>query len=522
MIYFENKIEESIQRLLKKNATDLIQDVDFTYFLDKNENHLPYFLEIGRFKDIPYRLPALVPFIDSKGIVYSYDKQDEDNYREYFQSLLFQIIYKMHPNNLEIVIYDPIYLGISYSNIVKSAPENVSVDVLLNENQLQERLNKYLQYSKDLISKELLHYDSFIDYWKNSKDKNKKYVVFIINHSEFVKSNYITELIGRITTNTKNNNSFFILSDEESKVANYTFFNADFKLSQDSHFYKGNILDLEFEKSKENTKKYISYFNLINQANESTSDNYDIKDGLRIPIGSLMANGKPFHFRFASGTENYHAIIGGQSGKGKSVLLNTLIRRGMEKFHSRNLKFMLFDCKGVEFNDFEIDEYIIERESTPDVHVIIEKLKLIDEEFQRRRELFKEHNVKSIEQLVSKGIDLYRLVCIIDEFQFLFPVTDYKISQFAEDLLVSKILRTGRSFGIHLIVATQSLGDGVRGSILNNIPLRIALGMTEWQSASFLASNNTAAKNLERGVAIYNGNNGELASNELIKVDMVD
>jgi parallel beta-helix repeat protein len=309
------------------------------------------------------------------------------------------------------------------------------------------------------------------------------------------------------------------MSDEESKIDNYAFFSADYKLKHDDYFYKGNKLDLEFDESKEKIKNYSLSFS---QANESTSDTYNIEDGLRIPIGSLVSNGKPFHFKIACGTENYHAIIGGQSGKGKSVLLNTLIRRGIGKYPSSALKFMLFDCKGVEFNDFEIDDYIIERESTPDVHVIMEKLKLIDEEFKKRRELFKEHNVKSIEQLVSKGVELYRLVCIVDEFQFLFPVADYKISQFSEDLLVSKILRTGRSFGIHLIVATQSLGDGVRGSILNNIPLRIALGMTEWQSASFLASNNTVAKNLERGMAIYNGNNGELASNELIKVDKVD
>jgi parallel beta-helix repeat protein len=62
----------------------------------------------------------------------------------------------------------------------------------------------------------------------------------------------------------------------------------------------------------------------------------------------------------------------------------------------------------------------------------------------------------------------------------------------------------------------------VRGSILNNIPLRIALGMTEWQSASFLSSKNIAAKNLERGIAVYNGNNGEMDGNEFVKVDKVD
>ena len=89
-------------------------------------------------------------------------------------------------------------------------------------------------------------------------------------------------------------------------------------------------------------------------------------------------------------------------------------------------------------------------------------------------------------------------------------------------MLVNKIIRTGRSFGIHLIVATQSLGDGVRRSILDNIPLRIALGMNESQSNSFLSYNNNSAKNLERGLAIYNNSNGELDSNELIKVDKVE
>lgn len=520
MIEFEQKIEDTIL-YLKGVAVD-IQDIDFSSFIEKNENRLPYFIEIGKFSDISFRLPALIPFIDSKGIVFSYDKHNEENFKQYIQYLLFQIIEKISPNNIEIVIYDPIYLGTSFNSLRKVAPRNVLIDVLSNENQLQDRLNKYIQYSIGLITKELLHFDGFVDYWTNSQDKHKKYVLFIINNGDFSKNKSTTELINKITANTKNNNAYFILSDEESKTDNYSFFSADFELKQGARYYKGNKIDLEFDKSTERITNYISTFTSINQTNDISADVYNTEEGIKIPIGNLVLNGKPFHFRFGCGTDNYSAIIGGQPGKGKSVLLNTIIRRGIEKYSSNTLKFMLFDCKGVEFNDFEIDNYIIERESTSDIHVIIEKLKLIDFEFQKRRELFAEYKVKSIEQLISKGIELYRLVCIIDEFQFLFPTADYKISQFAEDILVSKILRTGRSFGIHLIVATQSLGDGVRGSILNNIPLRIALGMTEWQSASFLAANNTAAKNLERGIAIYNGNNGELASNEIIKIDKVD
>ena len=271
------------------------------------------------------------------------------------------------------------------------------------------------------------------------------------------------------------------------------------------------------QKNKDNR---IVIANIIEKENIriEKEEKYDIKEGIKIPIGKISNNNKLFHFELGGKTDNYHAIIGGQSGKGKSVLLETIIKRACEKYNSSDLKFMLFDCKGVEFNDFNIDEYILLRENSGNIQTIVEKLKAVEDEFQRRTEILREHNVKDIKELRNIGINLYRLICIIDEFQDLFTASDYKIQNFAEELLVSK----SRALGIHLIVATQSLGDGVRSSILNNIPLRIALGMTEWQSSSFLASNNTGAKNLERGLAVYNNSNGELSANTLIKIDKVD
>ena len=525
---FNKKIDDLILELNKNKEKINTNISDITSIENNNENKLPYYLNVGKLRNSALELPFLIPFLESKGIVFSYDKNDENNIKFHIQTLLFNLINKVFPFNIEIIIYDPINLGVSYNRLKKLGSDNLTVDVLTEENKFQEKLNKYISSSRELIDKILINHESFIHYW-NAKDdngedkyKDKSYCIFLITDSQFVKNHSIVDLINRISVNTKNNNSYFIFLEEQDKINAYSFFKPDYVIKNTDSFYKGLTIDLEFAKLADLEKQFIDSIeqkNIIN--NEKSVEKYDIRDGVKIPIGKTV-NNKLFHFRFGCGTENYHAIIGGQSGKGKSVLLETIIKRGCEKYNSSDIKFMLFDCKGVEFNNFNNDEYILLRENSGDIQTIVEKLKAVEEEFQRRREILREHNVKNIEELRNKGIDLYRLVCIIDEFQVLFTASDYKVQNFAEDLLVSKLLKQSRALGMHLIVATQSLGDGVKSSIINNIPLRIALGMTEWQSSSFLASNNTGAKNLERGLAVYNNNNGELLANTLIKVDKVD
>jgi S-DNA-T family DNA segregation ATPase FtsK/SpoIIIE len=531
---FNKKIEDLIDELNQNKEKINTNVSDIISIENNNENKLPYFLNVGKLRNSALELPFLIPFLESKGIVFSYDKNDENNIKFHIQTLLLNLVDKIFPFNIEISIYDPVNLGVSYNHLKKLASDNLTVDVLTEENKFQEKLNKYISSSRELIDKVLINHDSFVDYWNakddNGKDKyeDKSYSIFLTTDSQFVKNHTIVDLINRITANTKNNNSFFILLEEDSKVNAYSFFGTEYLIRNSSGFYKGLAIDLGFNKdAKEKEDYFTSTIQKIIQKNENKRHQnieiYDIKDGIKIPIGKIANNNKLIQFDFGNQTDNYHAIIGGQSGKGKSVLLETIIKRACEKYNSSDLKFMLFDCKGSgDFNKLNPSEYILLRENSGDIQTIVEKLKGVEEEFLKRREIMKEHDVRDIKELRNKGIVLYRLVCIIDEFQNLFTASDYKIQNFAEELLVSKLLKQSRSLGIHLIVATQSLGDGVRSSILNNIPLRIALGMTEWQSSSFLASNNTAAKNLERGLAIYNNSNGELSANTLIKIDKVD
>ena len=520
---FENKMHELIEEINPRKINISNASFDFNSIQNQSFQNLPLFLNFGILRNNSIKVPALVPFVETKGIVYLYRKVELDFSKIFIQNLLFELINKITPNKIEIVIYDPTFLGSHFNMINKVNLENVNVELLTEENKLNERLLKYIEYSKELINNKLFSYDSFIDYWNKSEDSDKSYSVFVINDSNFISNNSTTvNHINRITANTKNNNSFFILTDEESSKDKFSFFNSEFTIQNLTKYYNDLIIDLEYEKAQEKLLKNLGEIKIREEQKPIAIETHDIKDGLKIKIGTSVLKRKNFYFRFGCGTENYHAIIGGQSGKGKSVLLNTIINNTMNSYKESEVKFVLFDCKGVEFNEYKNNKFVIECQSTADISLVVEKLKIIEEEFEKRRELFKTNNVKSIEALLEKNITLNRIVCIIDEFQFLFSQSDYKIGQFAEDLLVNKIIRTGRSFGIHLIVATQSLGDGVRRSILDNIPLRIALGMNESQSNSFVSYNNNSAKNLERGLAIYNNSNGELDSNELIKVDKVE
>lgn len=521
MQQFEESIAELIQEIDPRNI-NLSRDIyDFEQMEKANVNQLPYFLRVGKMKNTSLTFPALVPFIDSKGVIYLYNNADEEHAKLYMQNLLFELIEKISPNNIDIVVYDPVYLGVPFNYISQVALDNVSVELITDEQHLNTRLQKYIQYSKDFINNKLIRFNGFLDYWVNSGDSEKQYTIFVLNDSNFVKSTAITDTINRITANTKNNNSFFILSDLDDRKSSFSFFNSEFTVENHRPFYNELKLDLEYDKVKDKIVESLSAIKRKQGQKTVMLETFSIKEGIKIPIGILHNNKKQHHFKFGNGTENYHAIIGGQSGKGKSVLLNSIIKGGMEKYRKDDLRFMLFDCKGVEFNEYQNDPYVLECQSTANIPTIVEKLKLIEQEFETRRVLFRQHGAKKIEDLYDKGVSVYRIVCIIDEFQFLFS-GDFKIAQFAEDLLVSKMIRTGRSFGIHLIVATQSLGDSVRRSILDNIPLRIALGMTEAQSNSFLAYNNDAAKNLERGLAVYNDSNGEKDANRLIQIVKVD
>ena len=102
-----------------------------------------------------------------------------------------------------------------------------------------------------------------------------------------------------------------------------------------------------------------------------------------------------------------------------------------------------------------------------------------------------------------------RILLIVDEFQEFF-IEDDKLAQEAA-LLLDRLVRQGRAFGIHVLLGSQTLGGAysLARSTIDQMAVRIALQCSEADAQLILSKDNTAARLLSRpGEAIYNDPNG--------------
>jgi hypothetical protein len=112
-----------------------------------------------------------------------------------------------------------------------------------------------------------------------------------------------------------------------------------------------------------------------------------------------------------------------------------------------------------------------------------------------------------------------RIMLIVDEFQELFTEDD-KLAQDAA-LLLDRLVRQGRAFGMHVLLGSQTLGGAysLARSTLGQMAVRIALQCSEADAHLILSEENSAARLLSRpGEAIYNDSNGTVQGNHPFQI----
>jgi DNA segregation ATPase FtsK/SpoIIIE, S-DNA-T family len=143
-------------------------------------------------------------------------------------------------------------------------------------------------------------------------------------------------------------------------------------------------------------------------------------------------------------------------------------------------------------------------------------LRRLDKELARRGELFRQARVQDLASYrkTHPPENLPRTLLIIDEFQEFFTEDD-GVGQDAA-LLLDRIVRQGRAFGIHVILGSQTLGGTytLAKSTPGQMAVRIALQCNEADSYLILSDDNAAARLLSRpGEAIYNDMSGQIEGN---------
>ena len=248
----------------------------------------------------------------------------------------------------------------------------------------------------------------------------------------------------------------------------------------------------------------------------------DAADGVEVPLGRAGAM-KLQLLSLGRGTSQ-HVLISGKTGSGKSNLLHAIITNVALWYSPDEVEMYLVDFKkGVEFKAYSQNELpharVIAIESEREFGQSV--LERLDAELKRRGDIFRELGVQNLAAYRKARPDeiMPRVLLVIDEFQELF-VEDDRIAQNAA-LLLDRLVRQGRAFGIHVLLGSQTLAGSysLPRATIGQMAVRIALQCSEADAHLILSEENTAARLLKRpGEAIYNDANGLYEGNHPFQV----
>ena len=166
-----------------------------------------------------------------------------------------------------------------------------------------------------------------------------------------------------------------------------------------------------------------------------------------------------------------HLLIAGQTGSGKSVMINTLLSSLLYRNSPSDMRVILVDPKQVEMTPYQdiphlLTPIITEPEKT------ISALKWAVNEMERRYSLLAEVKVRDIKSYNGKNPEerMPYIVIVIDELADLMMIAARDV-----EALIVRLAQKARAVGIHLVLATQRPSvDVITGLIKANIPARIA------------------------------------------------
>ncbi len=188
--------------------------------------------------------------------------------------------------------------------------------------------------------------------------------------------------------------------------------------------------------------------------------------------------------------------------------MHVLIQNLAFYYDPDEVQLFLLDYKeGVEFNAYTdpILEHARLVSVASSVPYGITFLKWLCDEMTKRSELFKQFKVKDLSDY-RKHEKMARLIVVIDEFQVFFSDKSTQVKGSVERSL-NTLLKKGRSYGVHLILATQTMRGGeIDSSIKAQIANRIALPMDADDSAKIL--DDDAACEIQKPEGIFNNNGG--------------
>ena len=235
-----------------------------------------------------------------------------------------------------------------------------------------------------------------------------------------------------------------------------------------------------------------------------------------------------------------HLLIGGTTGSGKSVAVNTMILSLLYRLSPDKCRFIMIDPKMLELSVYQDIPHLLTPVVTEPRKAIV-ALKWVVREMEDRYRAMSAQGVRNIagynEKLVEaarKGTSLVRkvqtgidpetrrptfedeeidlnplpfIVVIIDEMADLMLVAGKEI-----EAAVQRLAQMARAAGIHVVMATQRPSvDVITGTIKANFPTRISFQVTSKIDSRTILGEQGGEQLLGQGDMLYMAGGGKIA-----------
>ena len=267
----------------------------------------------------------------------------------------------------------------------------------------------------------------------------------------------------------------------------------------------------------------------------STKDYEDQRLNLPLVLGKDIGGGPVV----ADLARMPHLLIGGTTGSGKSVGINTMILSLLYRLAPDTCKFIMIDPKMLELSVYQDIPHLLTPVVT-DPRKAVVALKWTVREMERRYQLMSQLGVRNIAgfnervreardsgevltRRVQTGVDpdtrekiwedepidlvsLPYIVVIIDEMADLMLVAGKDI-----EIAVQRLAQMARAAGIHVVMATQRPSvDVITGTIKANFPTRIAFQVTSKIDSRTILGEQGGEQLLGQGDMLYMAGGGRI------------
>jgi hypothetical protein len=519
-------------------------------------SEMPHLLFLGMrevvFKQLRCLIPHAISFPFKHALVLPEDNQSQ---RRLSHHLLLRLLQAIPPGRLELTLIDPLKLGQSFApflpllNVEQLMPQR---RVLTRADEIEQALGKLTDETEYLIQYKFKgRISNWTEFNAANADNPLRYKVLLLFDAPEQLSDKSLWYLQRLAESGPRCGILPIIAVDSERIEEKRYETLRVALSRSTQRLDGCLRVEDIDKG-ELSYTYLpeawppqdaldnflsvlaSRYAEIGRFNRALPDLWadyargsTTVDGFDIPIGWTLS-GETVSLTLGATNSEHHALLAGKTGSGKSNLLHVVIHSLCEKYSPQELDLYLLDYKeSTEFtvyaNPLLPHARLVATESDPEYGVTV-LLHLVDE-LERRAKLFKSAGVRDFSEYRKEHRDpLPRVLLLIDEFQVLFS-EGRQVAEMAEKLL-AQLLKQGRSFGIHLLLATQTL-KGINalslGALISQLGCRIALACSQEDSALILGGNNWAAAELKSPPeAIINNSNGATSGNVKFMIPLAE